>query len=215
MPQNRVLNETARQGRAQPNYKAKNCLFCSASFQPYHVNKSKFCSVKCKQKARPKAPKSEKVCFTCGVVFIPKASMKAIHCSATCNSKASKERGKTDKDRNQKRLDCSKAYSKTEIFRLNQNNAKARRRAAERIGRVSFSEWASLKSKFGNACAYCRIAAKLTMDHVVPLAKGGPHNARNVVPSCQPCNSEKSTNDWTHKLALDAEGLGFLPAFAT
>jgi 5-methylcytosine-specific restriction endonuclease McrA len=31
----------------------------------------------------------------------------------------------------------------------------------------------------------------LTMDHVVPLSKGGPHTKENVVPACRPCNARK------------------------
>jgi 5-methylcytosine-specific restriction endonuclease McrA len=50
-------------------------------------------------------------------------------------------------------------------------------------------------------CAYCgaAIAPKdLTMDHVVPVARGGRSTKGNVVPSCKPCNSKK-------KLATPAE----------
>ncbi len=43
-------------------------------------------------------------------------------------------------------------------------------------------------------CAYCGkkfAAADLTMDHVVPLARGGRSTRGNVVPACQACNAEK------------------------
>ncbi len=40
-------------------------------------------------------------------------------------------------------------------------------------------------------CSYCGIAAKLTLDHMIPLSKGGLHNAKNLSPVCQPCNSSK------------------------
>jgi 5-methylcytosine-specific restriction endonuclease McrA len=43
-------------------------------------------------------------------------------------------------------------------------------------------------------CHYCRrhvgIAA-LTMDHVVPLGRGGQSRRGNVVPACKDCNTRK------------------------
>ena len=52
-------------------------------------------------------------------------------------------------------------------------------------------------------CAYCGSAfapAELTMDHVVPVARGGRSTRGNVVPACKECNNRK-------KLATPAEQL--------
>jgi len=43
-------------------------------------------------------------------------------------------------------------------------------------------------------CHYCGHqvgAAALTMDHVVPVARGGRSNKGNVVPACADCNRSK------------------------
>lgn len=43
-------------------------------------------------------------------------------------------------------------------------------------------------------CHYCqnKFASKdLTMDHIVPIARGGTSTPGNIVPSCRPCNQEK------------------------
>lgn len=49
---------------------------------------------------------------------------------------------------------------------------------------------------FQNRCAYCAIElAKVTIDHVIPLAKGGCHSIDNLVPACRSCNSSKSDRD--------------------
>lgn len=51
-------------------------------------------------------------------------------------------------------------------------------------------------------CHYCgqKFAAKdLTMDHVVPLSRGGRSTKGNVVPCCKECNTRKKMNlpmDW-------------------
>ncbi len=40
-------------------------------------------------------------------------------------------------------------------------------------------------------CQYCGSAKKLTIDHVIPRSKGGPHSWDNVVAACELCNSRK------------------------
>lgn len=48
-----------------------------------------------------------------------------------------------------------------------------------------------------HACRYCGAAApevKLTVDHVVPKALGGSDDPSNLVASCGPCNSGKSSS---------------------
>jgi len=46
------------------------------------------------------------------------------------------------------------------------------------------------------ACHYCgrQVGAKaLTMDHVVPLIRGGRSSRANTVPACKDCNSKKKS----------------------
>jgi 5-methylcytosine-specific restriction endonuclease McrA len=56
----------------------------------------------------------------------------------------------------------------------------------------------------GEACAYCRVPTvahpepgkrylERTLDHVVPLSKGGKDELENVVCACRSCNSRKGT----------------------
>lgn len=43
-------------------------------------------------------------------------------------------------------------------------------------------------------CHYCESkfeASELTMDHIVPVARGGKSEKNNIVPSCRKCNQEK------------------------
>lgn len=44
----------------------------------------------------------------------------------------------------------------------------------------------------GMACAYCGVkGVRLTIDHIVPKAKGGKSTFENTVASCKPCNNKK------------------------
>lgn len=52
--------------------------------------------------------------------------------------------------------------------------------------------WKNLIGK--GKCHYCQKIFNpndLTMDHIVPIARGGKSKKANVVPSCKKCNSEK------------------------
>ncbi len=55
------------------------------------------------------------------------------------------------------------------------------------------SQWWKRKLAAG-VCYYCGRqvgARKLTMDHVVPLIRGGRSTRSNVVPGCKDCNTKK------------------------
>lgn len=46
----------------------------------------------------------------------------------------------------------------------------------------------------GGICYYCRKeikATELTMDHIVPVIRGGKSTKGNVVPVCKACNNKK------------------------
>ncbi|MDH4225968.1 MAG: HNH endonuclease [Deltaproteobacteria bacterium] len=67
------------------------------------------------------------------------------------------------------------------------------------------SQW--WKNRRGEGvCHYCRQrfpAGELTMDHVVPIVRGGRSTKSNVVPCCKPCNGKKKyllPTEWTEYL---------------
>lgn len=58
----------------------------------------------------------------------------------------------------------------------------------------------TLRDRF--ECQYCstRVNMKhVTMDHVVPISKGGETSWENIVASCGPCNSRKGSDLWNPK----------------
>lgn len=67
---------------------------------------------------------------------------------------------------------------------------RARLRAATVPG-VSARDWEWLKRRHRGRCAYCDRMAPLTMDHVVPLVRGGQHAIGNILPACHSCNASK------------------------
>lgn len=70
---------------------------------------------------------------------------------------------------------------------------KRRARKAGAVNDFTRKQWEALKVAYGHRCVYCGEHTKrLTMDHVIPISKGGEHTARNIVPACGPCNTRKN-----------------------
>lgn len=76
-----------------------------------------------------------------------------------------------------------------EVTASKQEIAKEREKARE----LKKSGWWKEKLAAG-ICHYCEKkfkADELTMDHIVPVARGGKSTKGNVVPSCKGCNASK------------------------
>jgi 5-methylcytosine-specific restriction endonuclease McrA len=72
--------------------------------------------------------------------------------------------------------------------------AKNRRKARLRGNGGSFTgtEFRELCEKFGNQCLSCGVVGvDLTVDHVLPLSKGGRNEISNIQPLCHACNVKK------------------------
>jgi 5-methylcytosine-specific restriction endonuclease McrA len=69
---------------------------------------------------------------------------------------------------------------------------KARRMSVE--GKITAREWNDLKARYNYTCLRCRQQEpeiKLTLDHVLPLVKGGKNVIENAQPLCLSCNCSK------------------------
>ena len=73
-------------------------------------------------------------------------------------------------------------------------------------GSITAGEISALTAAQGGRCAYCAKKTKLTLDHVMPLAKRGPHTIRNSQMLCMPCNQKKGAK---HPLEF-AQSIGLL-----
>jgi 5-methylcytosine-specific restriction endonuclease McrA len=86
----------------------------------------------------------------------------------------------------------SKSWRKrnADSVRLYVHKRRARLRDGNSPG-FTGSEWRALCESFDGRCAYCFAPGALTIDHVVPISRGGRHELSNVAPACKPCNSAK------------------------
>jgi 5-methylcytosine-specific restriction endonuclease McrA len=70
-----------------------------------------------------------------------------------------------------------------------QKISKARRRTAQ--GNFTAAEWRDLCARYGNKCLACGSEGPLTVDHVIPISKGGTNDITNLQPLCLSCNLHK------------------------
>lgn len=67
---------------------------------------------------------------------------------------------------------------------------KKEREEARRLKKSQW--WLNLRNR--GVCHYCNKrfpAEQITMDHVIPLARGGRSTQGNIVAACKPCNQSK------------------------
>jgi hypothetical protein len=91
--------------------------------------------------------------------------------------------------------DLGKTYRKQypERFLLKRNRQRAKKYNAE--GDFIRREWVNLLEEFNYCCAYCGAQDKLTVDHIIPLNKGGTNYISNILPACHICNASKRDFD--------------------
>ncbi len=67
------------------------------------------------------------------------------------------------------------------------------RKEKEKARRLRKTQWWLARIEKG-VCYYCHRKVgreNLTMDHIVPLSRGGKSKKGNVVPACKECNNKK------------------------
>ena len=159
---------------------------------------------------------SQERCWWCGTAFSPRG--RKVYCSDSCrraawwvlNPNALRESSARFRERHPERAReiARLAYERHREKRLalaarwaeanpqRKAAAEQRRRAAKRGtggDGVEAVAWLALIAAAGGRCNYCGEIRRLTMDHRIPLSRGGRHEIANIIPACKPCNSRKNT----------------------
>lgn len=101
-----------------------------------------------------------------------------------------------EKVRETKRIYHAKNRDKVLVRR---QKRRGRRRAG---GSFSAQEWRNLKVLCNHACLCCGKSEpeiKLTLDHVIPLSRGGSNTIDNIQPLCLTCNLKKGTKSTDYR----------------
>lgn len=84
-------------------------------------------------------------------------------------------------------------YSLDPLYRIERRqHARSRKRKTAKIP-PHYYTW--LFDHFAGKCAYCGKTAT-TIDHIIPISKGGQTEPANLLPACVSCNSSKKDTDF-------------------
>jgi 5-methylcytosine-specific restriction endonuclease McrA len=87
---------------------------------------------------------------------------------------------KAEYDREYWQRNRERKRNKTMVYQARQRGAVVRQ--------VMIKE---LKRLYAQPCMWCGTTEDITMDHLIPLARGGEHSIGNLVACCRSCNSSK------------------------
>ena len=72
-------------------------------------------------------------------------------------------------------------------------------------GKYTAAEWNELLERYDNTCLRCgRNDVPMTVDHVIPVSKGGTNSIDNIQPLCKSCNSSKNAKAVDFRPIYDA-----------
>lgn len=61
------------------------------------------------------------------------------------------------------------------------------------LNNFTYGQFPTILAMHHYVCFWCGFPSnRLEQDHIIPLSRGGPHTASNIVPACRSCNASKN-----------------------
>lgn len=150
-------------------YKVKVCKGCKNQFHTLQSSRQQYCSKDCK----PQKTYQPKDCSQCGKIDAVYSGR--LYCESCIVVRRYKRRIHS----------AENAESNRKGKRL------ARERLAPGLGSHQRTKLLKLWKSERQPCSYCFNLAD-TIDHIVPLVRGGTNFENNLIPCCRACNSSKA-----------------------
>lgn len=180
-------------------YSAKRCDDCWRKNHVVQISTAK---------QKKLGPRPQLDCPNCGGSVPEDRHRTAVYCSLKCREQYRSKSGKKSaylKRTRKARSDYLRKWRNENPAK--RRNQKTRRRLSESCGQISDEDWSRLLNRHQHRCFYCKRDGEITMDHVVPLSRGGTNTIGNVVPACRSCNSSKCNRllvEWLPSRSFDA-----------
>ena len=84
--------------------------------------------------------------------------------------------------------------SNPERARFHELNRERRLHATPKELIPSNQALADWKKLYGQSCCYCGTTGKLSLEHIIPISRGGLHTLSNILWACRSCNSSKGND---------------------
>jgi 5-methylcytosine-specific restriction endonuclease McrA len=102
-----------------------------------------------------------------------------------------------------RRYTSTPEYKQRDLPRQKAKSHTRRARLAGVGGTFSKQEWQQLLDETGHRCLSCkRTDRKLTIDHIIPISKGGINTIANIQPLCMPCNASKGVRSTNYRMEV-------------
>lgn len=195
-----------------PGQSPEKCLTCGAALpsQSGRGRPRKYCSPLCKRRfSGARTPRREKgdrrvlTCTGCGQSMpcvaksLPQGKAMCRSCRRTRTEAAGLSAGPCPacgEPKSVGAVQCKSCSSLARRIRPNDDRRTTRRERERSAPGLTGTERTRLLRKWkrhGRRCAYCGVAPVATIDHVVPLVRGGTNYEGNLTPACKSCNSRK------------------------
>jgi 5-methylcytosine-specific restriction endonuclease McrA len=100
----------------------------------------------------------------------------------------------TEHGREARKKALSKYFTTDKGKAADKRNKYKRRTKVQDAGTYTNEQWQERLAEYNYCCAYCYkpfTIEQLTVDHMIPLSRGGTNTIDNLVPACKSCNSRK------------------------
>lgn len=195
----------------------KNCKACNKEFTPQHFNQ-KCCSPSCVHEAKlianRKYKKTDKGIASKRALYksekkkltdkkyrqtVKAKKLVVVRVIRNLKNNPSLLRKKRERDKKFARTSygkeinkkAKKKYLSTDKGKIKIKELKYLRRNVN-AGKLDVEAWKKKLNDCDNKCQYCGTHENITIDHIIPLTKGGTNYIDNLQPLCRSCNSSKS-----------------------